>query len=379
MHQTEYLCKIKSQKTDSTLAFLGACIEAQFARLVLEDGTEFVGRSFGYPQPVAGEIVFSTGMTGYPEALTDPSFYGQILVLTFPLVGNYGMPPNIAGDLFPLYYESLLGHISALVVEDYSAYYAHHQAETSLAQWLYNQKIPAITGIDTRSLTRRIRSGGSMPAKIVFEGRDIPFTDPNRENLVPKVSIREPQLLGKGKKRVAVLDCGSKFSILNELVQRDMEILRLPWNYPLRDEQFDGLLISSGPGDPEQCSETIVQTSWALENNIPTFGICLGHQIMALATGGSTFKMKYGHRGQNQPVQDTQSGRAYITSQNHGYAVKTNKLPQDWSPLFINLNDQSCEGLIHKSGRFFSTQFHPEASPGPVDTRYLFDRFEALL
>lgn len=354
-------------------------IETQSACLILEDGTVFEGASFGYPQSVAGEVVFSTGMTGYPEALTDPSFFGQILIFTFPLLGNYGMPAS--GDQQEIFenYESLKGQVSAVIVENYSEYYSHHTATTSLAQWLYNQKIPAVTNIDTRSLTQKIREKGVMLGKVVVGEQDVPFYDPNLINLVEQVSIPDVQVSGKGKKRILLMDCGSKHSIISELKSREVEIVRAPWNYPVMDENFDGLLISSGPGDPKMCKETIEQVLQAMQKEIPTFGICLGHQIMALALGADTFKMKYGHRSQNQPVMDTETERAYITSQNHGFAVDVSRLPKDWSALFTNLNDNTCEGLIHKSGRLFSTQFHPEASPGPVDTRYLFDRFLAVL
>ncbi len=358
---------------------MGGLIDSSSAQLILKDGTVYTGTSFGYPRSISGEVVFSTGMAGYPEALTDPSFFGQILVFTFPLVGNYGMPASGTQEDWRRYFESQRGQVSGVIVENYSDYYSHHEAATSLAQWLYNQKIPAITGIDTRTLTQKIRESGAMPGKIVLNGQDIPFYDPNRENLVERVSIPDVQQLGKGKKRVLVLDCGSKQSILEEMLSREVELIRAPWNYPVSDERFDGLLVSSGPGDPKLCPETVRQITFAMEHEIPTFGICLGHQMMALAAGADTYKMKYGHRSQNQPVVDTATGKAYITSQNHGFAVDMKTLPNGWSPLFTNLNDRTCEGLMHKSGRFFSTQFHPEASPGPVDTRYLFDRFVDML
>ncbi len=354
--------------------------EIQFpARLILEDGSVFHGVSFGYPQSTSGEIVFNTGMTGYPEALTDPSYFGQILVFTFPLIGNYGMPPFETLQQQFKWYEAPKGMIRALVVDDYSLDYSHWQAQTSLAQWLYNQKIPAIAGIDTRTLTRRIREKGVMLSKLIVNDQPVDFYDPNRENLVARVSISKPKLYGKSNKRVVLVDCGCKHRIIDELVQRNVQVLRVPWNYPIADEKADGVLISSGPGDPALCLETIAHTREVLKKEIPTFGICLGHQIMALAIGARTYKMKYGHRSQNQPVVNRENGKAFITSQNHGYAVDEATIPTEWQPFFSNINDGTSEGLIHQSGRFMSTQFHPEASPGPTDTRFLFDRFIGLI
>lgn len=318
-------------------------------------------------------------MVGYPEALTDPSYQGQILVLTFPLIGNYGIPPLSGDSNFDSYFESNSGKVSGLIVSDYSDAHHHWNADTSLAQWLYNQKIPAISGIDTRTLTRHIREKGVMLGKILIDNQEVDFYNPNEDNLVEQVSIAEPEILGKGKKRIILLDCGCKYSIIKEVRKYEVEILRVPWNYPLGEERFDGLLISSGPGDPKICRETITEVGWVLNKHIPTFGICLGHQIMALAVGADTYKLSYGHRSQNQPVIHYSRQRSYITSQNHGYAVNLDTLPKNWEPLFLNLNDQTCEGLSHKSGKFFSTQFHPEASPGPVDTSFLFDRFIGMI
>ncbi len=354
-------------------------IEQIPAIILLEDGTRLEGISFGYPESVAGEVVFSTGMVGYPESLTDPSYYGQILVLTYPLIGNYGMPPLRPDDHLQNYYEAPGAQISALVVDDYSRAYSHWNASSGLAQWLYNQRVAAVSGIDTRTLTKRLREKGTMLGKIIIGDKDVDFYDPNRDNLVAKVSIDRPTVYGSGSKRVALLDCGCKHNIIREMVKRDIELLRLPWDYPLQEESFDGLLISSGPGDPKLCEPTIHEVQKTLNAGTPTFGICLGHQIMALAVGGDTEKMKYGHRSQNQPVMDTFNKQAFVTTQNHGFVVKQDSLPADWQFSFVNLNDDSSEGLCHKSDRFFSTQFHPEAAPGPTDTTFLFDRFVELL
>lgn len=318
-------------------------------------------------------------MVGYPESLTDPSYQGQILTLTYPLVGNYGMPALDTDNDLQTNYEANEAKITALVVADYSNAYSHWNSDTGLAQWLYNQQIPAISGIDTRSLTKQLREKGAMLGKIIFAEHDVDFVDPNKTNLVQEVSIKKPKKYGKGDKRVLLIDCGCKHNIIREMIKRDVEILRVPWDYPINDDAFDGLLISSGPGDPKICTETVNQVQSAMNKGIPTFGICLGHQIMSLAIGADTYKMKYGHRSQNQPVTNTKTGHCYITTQNHGYVVDHQKLPADWSALYTNLNDGTCEGLIHKSDRFFSTQFHPEASPGPYDTEYLFDKFTELL
>ncbi len=318
-------------------------------------------------------------MVGYPESLTDPSYMGQILALTFPLIGNYGMPDESLTGKLKKYYESGSGKVSGLIVDDYSGQYQHWNAGISLAQWLYNQRIPAIGGIDTRMLTKHLREKGTMLGKIIIQDKDISFYNPDEHNLTRLVSSGKPELYGSGEKRVVLLDCGAKSNIIRELIKRDIEVLRVPWDFPLENEPFDGLLISNGPGNPKLYQSVIREIRSVLEKDVPVFGICLGHQLMSLAAGADTYKMKYGHRGQNQPVINPGNKHCYITSQNHGFAVDTDTLPESWSPLYVNLNDGTNEGLIHESGRFFSVQFHPEASPGPVDTTFLFDQFTGLL
>ncbi len=350
------------------------------AKLILEDGSVFEGVSFGYPASTAGEVVFNTGMVGYPETLTDPSYYGQILVLTYPLIGNYGVPPFKNGkNQLSTDFESERVQIAGLVVADYSRKHNHWKAAGSLAEWLQRHQIPAITGVDTRALTRRLREKGTMLGKILQADEEIAFYDPNAENLVAKVSPDKPRLYGKGKKRVALIDCGTKNHIIHHLLKRRLAVWRVPWDYDLRQERFDALLVSNGPGNPKMCRQTILQIRHAFKRKIPTFGICLGHQLMALAAGANTYKMKYGHRSQNQPVQEVGSHRCLITSQNHGYAVENKSLPRDWEAWFVNLNDGTNEGLRHRHLPVLSVQFHPEAAPGPVDAEYLFDQFAEMI
>lgn len=345
------------------------------ARLILENGLEFAGYSFGNEQSVAGEVVFNTGMTGYPETFTDPSYRGQILTLTYPLLGNYGVPPDKKNMQFPVNFESSRVQISGLLISDYSFQYSHWNAAQSLADWLRANQIPALYGIDTRQVTKILREKGTMLGKIEIDSQPIDFYNPNLDNLVSMVSISEPRLYGKGSVRIALIDCGCKINIIRSLLQRGVQVWRVPWNHDLSKEKFDGLVISNGPGDPKMCRQTILQIRQTIARNIPVFGICLGHQLLALAAGANTYKLKYGHRSQNQPVIEVSTNRCLITSQNHGYAVDNQTLPKEWSPWFVNLNDQTNEGIRHKSGRFRSVQFHPEASPGPVDAAYLFDDF----
>jgi carbamoyl-phosphate synthase small subunit len=345
------------------------------ARLVLEDGTFFQGVSFGYERSVAGEVVFNTGMTGYPETLSDPSYKGQILTLTFPLQGNYGVPEQKTSTELFTKFESGFIQISALLVSDYSAEYHHWDSRQSLGTWLKRARVPALSGIDTRALTKKLRERGTMLGKIEFHDKKIDFYDPNLDNLVQQVSINEPVEYGSDRTKIALIDCGCKHNIINSLLARQVRLIRVPWDYPLDDLQFDGLVISNGPGDPKTCRQTILQIRQTIARNIPVFGICLGHQLLALAAGANTYKLKYGHRSQNQPVIELNSRRCLITSQNHGFAVDNATLPDEWSPWFVNLNDDTNEGIRHISGRFRSVQFHPEASPGPVDAGYLFDEF----
>lgn len=344
-------------------------------KLVLEDGSVFTGKSFGYEESIAGEVVFNTAMTGYPESLTDPSYKGQILVLTYPLVGNYGVPRDESENGMYKFFESDRLHISALVVADYSAEYSHWNAERSLGEWLKENRIPGIFGVDTRFITKLLREKGSMLGKVIVEDREPETYDPNLENLVEKVSIGEKQVYGNGQQRILLIDCGVKYNIIRYLLERDTTVIRVPWDYDISREDYDGLFITNGPGDPKQCVATIHALTRAFLDDTPIFGICLGNQLMALAAGADTYKLKYGHRSHNQPVIEAGTDRAYITSQNHGYAIDNNTLPAGWEPLFINLNDNTNEGMRHVEKPFFSTQFHPEASGGPTDTAFLFDSF----
>lgn len=344
-------------------------------KLTLEDGTIFYGKSFGAPVAAAGEVVFNTAMTGYPESLTDPSYRGQILCLTYPLVGNYGAPVRCEEDHLFKFYESSSIHISGLIVSDYSFDYSHWNASESLDHWLERNGVPGIFGIDTRAITKHIREKGSMLGKLEPDNSTIDLFDPNLTNLVDQVSTKERMVYGSGRYKILLIDCGVKYNIIRSLLERDTTIVRVPWDYDYRDEEYDGIFVSNGPGDPKMCSTTIDHLKGSLVGDVPIFGICLGNQLLALASGADTYKLKYGHRSHNQPVLQVGTDKAFITSQNHGYVVDNNKLNEEWMPFFVNINDGTNEGMIHKSKPFFSTQFHPEASGGPTDTAFLFDRF----
>ena len=346
-------------------------------QLILDDGSRFSGYSFGYDRPVAGEVVFNTAMTGYPESLTDPSYSGQMMVLTFPLVGNYGVPrQTFEANGLSTFLESEKIHAEAIIVSDYSENYSHWNAVESLGEWLKKEKIAGITGIDTRALTKLLREKGSMKGKIVFENEnEIDFVDPNLINQVARVSCREVITYGNGKKRVLLVDCGVKHNIIRCLLKRDVTVVRVPWDYDFNTLEYDGLFISNGPGDPDMCDITVGHIREAMKKEKPIFGICMGNQLLAKAGGAKTFKLKYGHRSHNQPVRMVGTNKCFITSQNHGYAVDNNTLGDDWEPLFLNMNDGTNEGIRHKRLPFFSAQFHPEAASGPTDTEFLFDTF----
>ncbi len=346
------------------------------AKLILEDGSVFHGEAFGSPTSVAGEVIFNTGMVGYPESFTDPSYEGQILILTYPLIGNYGVPlPESGSNILDSDFESDKIHISGLVVSEYSRDFSHWRGRSSLDEWLKANCIPGISGIDTRLITQKLREKGSMLGKIVVQEHDLGFIDPNLENLVARVSLKKPAEYGSGKKRVLLIDCGCKYNIIRSLLKRNVSVLTAPWDWDIFKERFDGIVISNGPGDPKMCETTVKNVRRAIKEQAPMFGICLGNQVLALAAGADTYKLKFGHHSQNQPCVLVGTKRCFITSQNHGYAVDEKTLPPDWEPWFFNANDGTNEGIRHRSKPFSGVQFHPEASPGPLDTGFLFDEF----
>ncbi len=349
--------------------------EKKRARIVLQDNAIFEGFSFGAMRSVAGEVVFNTGMVGYPEALTDPSYKGQILTLTFPLVGNYGVPKHeLLLPELERYFESTTIHVSGLIISDYSFQHSHWNAAQSLDAWMKQHDVPGVYGIDTRALTKKLREKGTMLGKIVVD-KDISFFDPNAVNIVEEVSTTKPITYKAGTKKIIAVDCGIKHNIIRNFLDKNVTVIRVPWNYDFTQLDFDGVFISNGPGDPKQCTATIHNIQKALQEEKPIFGICLGSQILALAAGADTYKLKYGHRGQNQPCVEEPSKKCYITAQNHGFAVNTKTLPAGWEEWFVNANDGTNEGIRHKNKSLFATQFHPEGHCGPEDTQYTFDMF----
>ena len=336
-------------------------------KLILSDGKQFEGNAFGAPISHSGEVVFATGMTGYPQAFTDPSFSGQILIMTYPLIGNYGVPDKKL-------WESDKLQINGLIVSNYIDTPSHFQSKQTLASWLKKEKIPALEIKDTRGLTQHLREKGVMLGKIIID-KDIPQYDPNQTNLVAKVSTDAISREGSGEKTIVIIDCGAKRNIKKCFLNRGVKTIKVPWDYdPFETElHFDALFISNGPGDPKMADKTIQTIKKALAKKVPTLGICLGNQLLALAAGGDTYKLKYGHRSQNQPCVLYGSERCFITTQNHGFAIK--KVPPGFEPWFVNANDQTIEGIKHKTYPFMSVQFHPEATPGRMDTEWIFDYF----
>jgi len=357
-------------------------------KLLLTDGTEFLGELFGEQVATDGEVVFNTGMTGYEQSLSDPSYRGQILVFTYPLIGNYGIAPEERDEYkISKYFESEGVHVRAVIVGELSQKYSHHTAKISLSDWLKEKGIPLLSGVDTRALTQKLREHGVMLGQIIPEGKSqkSKIFDPNKRNLVAEVSCKEVRIIEPENFcdiTIAVIDTGVKNNIIRSFLKRGVRILRCPWDTDISqlNHKFDALFLSNGPGNPEAIADKVGgNIQFARSKNMPVFGICLGNQILALSTGAKTYKMKYGHRGVNQPCQDVLTKKAVITSQNHGFAVDAGSLPSEFEVWFINLNDGSVEGVRHKTEPVFSVQFHPEACPGPEDTGYLFDEFVEVI
>ncbi len=358
------------------------------AILALEDGTILEGKGFGFPCEVSGEVVFNTGMVGYTEALTDPSYFGQILVQTYVLIGCYGVPSfSLKEKGIPLHFESEGIKVKGYAISELQKNPSHWSCEKTLDQWFYEQKIPGIEGIDTRELTKKLRIKGTMLGILKVGNYDLKeieeklkkIEDPNKRNLVEEVSISEPIEYNSGKRKIVLIDCGTKYGILRSLLSRNLSVIRVPFDFSaekILEFEPAGIVISNGPGDPKMVEETIETVRKLLETDLPIMGICLGNQILSLASGANTYKLKFGHRGQNHPAVDLKTKKCYITSQNHGYAIEPNSLKEtDFEPWFINANDKTIEGIKHKKKSVFGVQFHPEASPGPLDTEFIFDLF----
>lgn len=364
------------------------------ALLVLEDGSCFKGVGFGAEKRVEGEVVFTTGMTGYTESITDPSYKGQILSMTYPLIGNYGVP-KYKNDSFglPLNFESDNIKVQGLVVSEVCHTPSHYLSARTLPEWFQKEKKVGIAGIDTRALTKKLRECGSMKAILEVGHPDLEtlrveaknLEDPNTRNLVAEVSCKKPETYGNvdGKRNIVLIDCGVKANIIRELCKRDCTVTQVPYDFSfdkIMGYEPDGVVISNGPGDPKMLMQSTVKTvKNIMAEGVHIFGICLGNQILGLAAGIDTYKMKYGHRSQNQPCIDMKTGRCFITSQNHGFTLNEKNFPSHVVPWFTNANDKTIEGIMEKNGKFLGVQFHPEATPGPTDTIHLFDEFTGCL
>lgn len=365
------------------------------AKLVLEDGSVFKGIGFGFPSRIVGEVVFNTGMVGYTEALTDPSYRGQILCLTYPLVGNYGVPSyNIMDDLgLPKHFEAEHIQPKGLAIHELSPLASHWAMERTLDQWLYDEKIPGIHGIDTRELTKRIRVKGVMMGAMEVSKTDVREVSLFKElkeseryddtHFVKEVSTKSPQTYGEGKECVVLIDTGTKYSIIRNIMRTGYKVVRLPYTASIEQVlsyKPKGVVLSNGPGDPKYCNETIKLSEDLLDREIPTLGICLGNQILALASGADTYKLKYGHRGQNKPCVDMRNGNVYVTSQNHGYCINPDSVKGTGFKLwFKNADDNTVEGIMHEEKPIIAVQFHPEASPGPYDCMFVFEMLDKMI
>ena len=365
------------------------------AKLILEDGSIFDGVGFGYPSEITGEVVFNTGMVGYTETLTDPSYRGQILCMTYPLVGNYGVPSFDAKDEYglPKFFESDGIQVKALLIHDLSDVASHWSCTKTLDQWLYEERIPGIYGIDTRELTKKLRVNGVLMGAVAVSQNVIDESGLKKAlavakyeglNFMPEVSTSGPKEYGdKDKDCIIVLDTGVKYSIIRNIMRTGYRVVRLPWDASYDDIMSyspKGVVISNGPGDPKVCTSTIKTASKLINTSTPTLGICLGNQILALAGGANTYKLKFGHRGQNKPCIDKRNDQVYVTSQNHGYGIDPKSLGKTgFKVWFANADDNTVEGIEHKNKPIIAVQFHPEASPGPYDCTYVFDRFKEII
>jgi len=367
----------------------------KFGKLILSDGTVLNGEGFGYSTRVFGELVFNTGMVGYTETLSDPSYSGQILTLTYPLIGNYGVPdPSIKdSDGISKFFESDRIQIRGLIVHDLSMVASHWNMSMTLDEWLNKENVPGISGIDTRALTKKLRSGGVMMAALVVSSKEIDdeeikkqltsTQDYNSEKFMDMVSTKEEQVFGNEKQTVVVIDTGVKNAIIRNIRNLGYKVVKVPWNTPIEkilSHKPKGVVISNGPGDPQNCPETIAAAKSLIEKNIPTLGICLGAQIIGLAGNADTYKLKYGHRGQNKPCINLDDNHVYVTSQNHGYCINPDSLKNsDFDLWFTNADDKTVEGIKHKKQKCIAVQFHPEASPGPYDCKFIFEKLKTLM